>query len=68
MYTIKATHLKIGNHPTKSHVYMGNEHHDVANMGHNQSIVTQNLFLSFGPRPYDQVHKSREVENKVNNQ
>jgi hypothetical protein len=41
-------------HPTENHVYMGNKHHDEANMGCNQSIVAQNLFLSFGPRPYEQ--------------
>jgi hypothetical protein len=39
-------------------------------MGHNQSIVTQKLFLSMDQdhMTNDQVHKSREVENKVNNQ
>jgi hypothetical protein len=27
-------------HPTESHVYIENEHHDEGNMGRNQSIVT----------------------------
>jgi hypothetical protein len=49
-----SSHSRGRKHPTESHVYMGNEHHDGANMGRNQSIVTQNLFLSFGPRPYEQ--------------
>jgi hypothetical protein len=29
------------NHPTESHIYTSDEHHDGTNMGHNQSIVTQ---------------------------
>jgi hypothetical protein len=27
--------------PTESHIYTGDEHHDVTNMGRNQGIVTQ---------------------------
>jgi hypothetical protein len=30
------------NQPTECHIYTGDEHHDGTNMGHNQSIVTQN--------------------------
>jgi hypothetical protein len=54
----------------RDHDYMGNEHHDGENMGCNQSIVTQNHFLSLDQDHLnnDHVHKSREVENKVNNQ
>jgi hypothetical protein len=39
-------------------------------MGRNQSIETQNLFLSFGPTPYEQGSSIKEQggENKVNNQ
>jgi hypothetical protein len=33
------------NHPTEGHVYMGNEHHDEANMGRNQSIDMKLLSL-----------------------
>jgi hypothetical protein len=29
------------NQPTESHIYIGDEHHDKTNMGHNQSIMTQ---------------------------
>jgi hypothetical protein len=40
------------------------------NMGDNQSITTQHLFLSFRPRPYEQLSSTKEQgrENKVNNQ
>jgi hypothetical protein len=55
MWTIKGIHRKAGvEHSTEDHVYTGNKHHDEANMGRNQSIVIQNLFLFFGPRPYEQ--------------
>jgi hypothetical protein len=55
MWTIKENHLKARvEYPIEDHVYTGNKHHDRANMGRNQSIKTQNLFLSFGPRPYEQ--------------
>jgi hypothetical protein len=33
------------NHPTEGHVYMGNKHHDEANMGHNQSIDIRHFSL-----------------------
>jgi hypothetical protein len=33
------------NLPTEDHVYMGNEHPDVANMGHNQGIGIKPLSL-----------------------
>jgi hypothetical protein len=58
------------NQPTESHIYTGDEHHDGTNMGHNQSIVTQSLFASFDQdhMSNDQVQKSKELDNKVNNQ
>jgi hypothetical protein len=58
------------NHPTEGHNYMENEHHDEANMDRNQSIETQNLFLSFEPRTYEQWSSTKEQgrENNVNNQ
>jgi hypothetical protein len=33
------------NHTTEGHVYMGNKHHDEANMGRNQSIGMKLLSL-----------------------
>jgi hypothetical protein len=41
-----SSHNRGRNHPTEGHVYMGNEHHDEANMGHNQSIDMNPLSLS----------------------
>jgi hypothetical protein len=40
-----SSHSRGRNHPTESHVYMGNEHHDEANMGRNQSIDMKPLSL-----------------------
>jgi hypothetical protein len=64
-----SSHSRGRHHPTEGHVYMGNEHHDEANMGRNQSIDIKLLSLLDQDHMYhDQVHKNREVENKVNNQ
>jgi hypothetical protein len=40
-----SSHNSGKNHPTEGHVYMENEHHDEANMGHNQSINMKPLSL-----------------------
>jgi hypothetical protein len=47
-------HSRGRNYPIGGHLYMGKKHHDEANMGRNQSIMIQNLFISFGQRPYKQ--------------
>jgi hypothetical protein len=67
MWTIKETHLKVGVESSnwRSWLY-GNEHHDGANMGRNQSIEAQNLFLSLDQDHMnnDQVQKSREEKTR----
>jgi hypothetical protein len=46
MWAIEETQLKAGvEHPTEDHVYIGNEHHDKVNMGHNQGIDIKPLSI-----------------------
>jgi hypothetical protein len=56
MWTFKAAHQKTGVETIQLKVMITREmnHHDGANMSRNQSIKTQNIFLSFEPRPYEQ--------------
>jgi hypothetical protein len=63
-----SSHSKGRNHPTKGHVYMRIEHHDEANMGHNQSIDIKSLSLFWTKTISTMIKSTKEKTRRIINE